>query len=69
MTTTQPPVRFTGHEALAHRLVLSTITGRAIHVSQIRSSSLSPGLAPYEISILRLLEAVTNGAHLEISYT
>ncbi|EZF28599.1 RNA 3'-terminal phosphate cyclase-like protein [Trichophyton mentagrophytes] len=67
--TTQPPVRFTGHEGLALRLVLSTITGRAIHVSQIRSASLNPGLTPYEISFLRLLEAVTNGSHLEVSYT
>ena len=41
-----------------------------MHISQIRPSSpISPGLAPYEISLLRLLEAVTNGSHIEISYT
>ncbi|KAK2740383.1 hypothetical protein FQN57_006123 [Myotisia sp. PD_48] len=69
MATTQPPVKFTGHQSFAHRLILSTLTGRPIHISQIRSSSLNPGLTPYEISFLRLLEAVTNGAHIEISYT
>ncbi|EEP76679.1 3-hydroxyanthranilate 3,4-dioxygenase [Uncinocarpus reesii 1704] len=70
MATSQPPVRFTTHKHLAHRLVLSTLTGRAVHISQIRSSSpTNPGLAPYEISFLRLLEAVTNGSHMEISYT
>ncbi|ERF72243.1 hypothetical protein EPUS_02130 [Endocarpon pusillum Z07020] len=70
MSESQPPLRFTGHHSLAHRLVLSTLTGRAVHISQIRPSLPSnPGLAPHEISLLRLLEAVTNGAHIEISYT
>ena len=64
------PLRFTTHEALAHRLVLATLTGRAVHISKIRpSSASSPGLAPHEISFLRLLEAVTTGSHIEISYT
>lgn len=63
-------LRFTSHKALTHRLVLSTLTGRAVHISQIRSSSaLAPGLAPHEISFLRLLEAITNGSALQISYT
>ena len=63
-------VRFQSHKSLAHRLVLSTLTGRPIHVSQIRPSSYAnPGLAPHEISFLRLLEAVTNGSRIEISYT
>lgn len=66
----QPPVRLTTHKSLAHRLILSTLTGRPIHVSQIRSSSpTNPGLAPYEISFLRLLESITNGTQMEISYT
>ena len=65
-----PPLRFTSHTALAERLLISTLTGRAVHISNIRSSSpTNPGLAPHEISLLRLLEAVTNGSHIEISYT
>ena len=68
--TPQGPLRFKTQKALAHRLVLSTLTGRAVHISQIRPAShTNPGLAPYEISFLRLLEAITNGSNIEISYT
>jgi RNA 3'-terminal phosphate cyclase-like protein len=63
-------VRFTGHRSFAQRLVLSTLTGRPVHISKIRSSSpTNPGLAPHEISFLRLLEAVTNGSSMQISFT
>lgn len=63
-------VRLTGHRFLARRLLLSTLTGRPVHISKIRSSSpTNPGLAPHEISLLRLLEAVTNGSEVQISYT
>ena len=63
-------LRFTGHRSFTQRLILSTLTGRPIHISKIRSSSpTNPGLAPHEISFLRLLEAVTNGSSLQISYT
>ena len=70
MATSQPPLRFTSHHNLVYRLVLSTLTGRTVHISQIRSSSpTNPGLAPHEISFLRLLDAITNGSQMEISYT
>lgn len=71
MSTPNPDfLRFTGHQSLTHRLILSTLTGRPIHISAIRSSSpTAPGLAPHEISFLRLLEALTNGSSMQISYT
>ncbi|KAI0022221.1 18S rRNA biogenesis protein [Xylariomycetidae sp. FL0641] len=63
-------VKFHGHKNFAQRLVLSTLTGRPIHISKIRSGSpTNPGLAPHEISFLRLLDAVTNGSTMQISYT
>lgn len=70
MSTSQPPLRFTSHKNFAYRLVLATLTGRTVHISQIRSSSpTNPGLASHEISFLRLLESITNGSQMEISYT
>ncbi|KEY71061.1 hypothetical protein S7711_00885 [Stachybotrys chartarum IBT 7711] len=71
MTDTAPEfLRFTGHRSFAQRLTLSTLTGRPVHISKIRSSSpTNPGLAPHEISFLRLLEAITNGSSTQISYT
>ncbi|RYP23310.1 hypothetical protein DL765_001219 [Monosporascus sp. GIB2] len=63
-------VRLTGHKSFTQRLVLSTLTGRPVHISKIRPSSpTEPGLAPHEVSFLRLLEAVTNGSSMQISYT
>lgn len=69
-STPRPPIHFQTHQSLAHRLILATLTGRAVHISQIRPSSHTvPGLAPHEVSFLRLLDAVTNGSSFEISYT
>ncbi|KAH8433686.1 RNA 3'-terminal phosphate cyclase-like protein [Aspergillus melleus] len=68
-STSQTPLRFTSHKNFVYRLVFATLTGRTVHISQIRPSSDNPGLTPYEISFLRLLEAVTNGSQMEISYT
>jgi RNA 3'-terminal phosphate cyclase-like protein len=63
-------LRLTGHRAFAQRLVLSTLTGRPVHISKIRAESpTNPGLASHEVSFLRLLEAVTNGSSMQISYT
>ena len=70
MSTSQSPIKFIGHKALCSRLILATLHGRPIHISQIRSKNpTAPGLAPHEISLLRLLESLTNGSHIEISYT
>lgn len=63
-------LKFTGSKYLIQRLVLATLTGRTVRISQIRSSShTSPGLATHEVSFLRLLDAITNGSQIEFSYT
>lgn len=68
--TSPPLLKFTGHRYLRQRLILSTLTGRPIRVSGIRSSSpTNPGLAPHEVSFLRLLDTLTNGTIIEFSIT
>jgi RNA 3'-terminal phosphate cyclase-like protein len=63
-------LRFTGHRSFTKRLTLATLTGRPVHISKIRTTSpTDPGLAQHEISFLRLLEAITNGSSMQISYT
>lgn len=69
-STARKSVHFTSCQDLTQRLVLATLTGRSIQISQIRPESISnPGLAPHEISFLRLLEAITNGSVIDISMT
>ncbi|KAG7192760.1 rRNA-processing endoribonuclease [Scheffersomyces spartinae] len=60
---------FEGHRNFRLRLVLATLAGKPIKISKIRSEASNPGLTDSEVSFLRLLEAVTNGTHIEISYT
>lgn len=60
---------FEGHRNFRRRLVLATLAGKPIKISKIRSNDVNPGLKDHEVSFLRLLEAVTNGSHIEISYT
>ncbi|EPQ26027.1 uncharacterized protein PFL1_06480 [Pseudozyma flocculosa PF-1] len=62
-------LRFTGHSYFRQRLVLSLLSGRPVRIDSIRSDASSPGLCDFEASFLRLIEKVTNGSHVEISYT
>ena len=65
----QQPLNFTGHRHLVSRLLLATLSGRPIRISQIRSSSTNPGLTRSETNFVRLLDAVTNGGQVQFSMT
>lgn len=69
--TAQAPnfLKLKGHHSLPLRLVLSTLLSRPVIISDIRTHALSPGLTTSEISFLRLLESLTNGSSIQISYT
>lgn len=63
------PVHFTGHTNFRLRLTLSLLSRKPILITSIRPNSTSPGLRDFEASFLRLIEKVTNGSKVEISYT
>ncbi|GFH09674.1 putative RNA 3'-terminal phosphate cyclase-like protein, partial [Haematococcus lacustris] len=62
-------LRFKGCQSFRQRLLLSTLTGRAVRIDDIRVSDPNPGLRDFEASFLRLLEKLTNGCVVEISET
>ncbi len=62
-------LQFKTHHHLKERLQLSILSGRSILITQIRPDDVHIGLRDYEISLLRLLEKVTNGSTIEISVT
>ncbi|KAI9057882.1 18S rRNA biogenesis protein [Trametes sanguinea] len=69
MAQTPTVLHFSGHQYLRHRLVLSILSGKPVRIDKIRSDDKNPGLRDYEVSLLRLLERVTNGTVIEISVT
>lgn len=62
-------IKFSGHEHLRNRIVLSLLSGKPIRIDKIRSDDKDPGLRDYEVNLLRLLERICNGMVIEISYT
>ncbi|EDO17418.1 hypothetical protein Kpol_1037p14 [Vanderwaltozyma polyspora DSM 70294] len=60
---------FQGAQNFRLRIILATLSGQMIKIEKIRSNDLNPGLKDYEVSFMRLIEAVTNGSVIEISYT
>lgn len=70
MSSKKPQITtFQGSRNFRLRLIIATLAGKPIKIEKIRSDDLNPGLKDYEVSFLRLLENVTNGCKIEISYT
>ncbi|KAL5722598.1 hypothetical protein ACHQM5_006103 [Ranunculus cassubicifolius] len=61
--------RLKGSQHLRQRLLLSTLTTTPIIISDIRHEETWPGLRPHEVSLLRLLEKVTDDCVVEINET
>ncbi|KAI0504465.1 hypothetical protein KFK09_015417 [Dendrobium nobile] len=62
-------MKLRGSQYFRQRLLLSTLSSTPILVEDIRSESASPGLRPYEVSLLRLLEKISDDCTVEINDT
>ena len=75
--TSTPPVgggsksilEYEGSNFLRARLVLSTLSGRAIRIRKIRTKEENPGLNEAEASLIRLFDKISNGSKFEVSET
>ncbi|KAJ1547644.1 rRNA-processing endoribonuclease [Nowakowskiella sp. JEL0078] len=62
-------LRFNSTADFRQKIVLSTIANTHIRVDNIRHNDENPGLRDFEVSFLRLIEKLTNGSSIEISYS
>jgi len=60
---------YEGCNFLRQRLLLSTLSGVPIKVTNIRCRGENPGMLEYEVELLQLLEKMTNGSKTNISVT
>ncbi|KAJ9103135.1 hypothetical protein QFC21_002557 [Naganishia friedmannii] len=66
---TRRVLTYRGHQFLRQRVVLSVLSGKSVKIEGIRADEVEIGLRDYEVSFLRLIEKLTNGTTIEISYT
>ncbi|KAL9679233.1 hypothetical protein QQ045_017089 [Rhodiola kirilowii] len=62
-------LRLKGAQNLRLRLLLSTLSSKAIIIDDIRADDTWPGLRPHEVSLLRLLEKICDDCEIKINET
>lgn len=60
---------YEGCNFFRQRLLLSTLSGKAIRIMDIRSEQERPGLRNFEISLVKLIEKISNGSQMELNKT
>ena len=58
---------FKGSNYLKQKLILATISGKAIKITDIRSSN--GGLQEFEINLIRLIDKLTDGSKIKLHVT
>ncbi|XP_014234900.1 RNA 3'-terminal phosphate cyclase-like protein [Trichogramma pretiosum] len=62
-------LEFKGHRSFRYRIILATLTGKTVRISDIRPTDDDPGLREFEINFLRFVDKMTNGARIVPSET
>lgn len=57
---------YKGSRCMNQRLVLSVLSQRPIRIVDIRAEDDDPGLQAYELSLIRLLDKITNGTVVQV---
>lgn len=60
-------LNFHGSNFFKQRLILSVLSGKPIHIVDIRKDDDEPGLKGFEVSLIRLFDKITNGTEIEIN--
>nr|XP_033326542.1 RNA 3'-terminal phosphate cyclase-like protein [Megalopta genalis] len=60
---------YEGCNYLRYRLLLSTLSGKPVRITEIRIKDDDPGVREYEVSFIRLLDKITNGSRIELNET
>ncbi|CAG9763370.1 unnamed protein product [Ceutorhynchus assimilis] len=60
-------LHYKGSNFLKQRLVLSVLSGKPVKITEIRTLDDEPGLKEYEVSLVRLLDKITNGTTVELN--
>lgn len=60
---------YEGCNYLRYRLLLSTLSGKSVRITNIRVKDDDPGLKEYEVNFIRLLDKITNGSKIELNET
>jgi RNA 3'-terminal phosphate cyclase-like protein len=59
--------RLSGSRDFRQRLVLATLTSTAVTIEDIRSGDAAPGLRPHEVSLLRLLDKISDSHTIDLN--
>lgn len=60
---------YKGSNFLRQRLILSVLSGKTVQITDIRVNDDEPGLREFEVSLLKLIDKVTNGTISELNET
>ena len=49
--------------------ILTSLSGKPVKISEIRTDELNPGITEYEMRLFKLIEIITNGSLIDINVT